>query len=114
MGFYRSQMRMVEAIAMLQGSDATQALEELAFRPVQVAERAEWMLVQGGSQGLPSVRAALSDPNPQVRQRVIRIVAWQGDTCALGALPLMRKANTSDSALAAWAIARIEMLHPAM
>ncbi len=129
-GFYRSQAKMVEAIAMLQGSDTTQVLEELAFRPGKdfsemdgilaafnlwdrigaapepavaalgssdtgAADRAEWMLVQGGSQVLPLVRAALTDPNLQVRQRAIRIVAWQGDLAALGGPAADRKSRYS-------------------
>jgi hypothetical protein len=146
-GFYRSQVKMVEAIAMLQGEDETQVLEQLAFRPgkdfaemngilaafnlwdrigtdpqpaiealgssdVHVADRAEWMLVQGGAPVLPAVRSALSSRNPQVRERAIQILAWKGDAGALNALHAMQTTDMQDAALAGWAIAKIEMLHP--
>jgi HEAT repeat protein len=147
MGYYRCQMKEVEAISMLHGPVAVQALEEQAFRPGQdfsqmngvvaafqlwdrvgtdprpavralaaadsnVADKAEWMLVQGGPSVLPAVREALGSPNKTVKERAVRIVAWQGD---LGSLPLLRSIQHTDSKegeLATWAMEKIQILHP--
>ena len=123
MGYYRCQMKLVQAISMLDGRAAMRALEEQAFRPgedfaqmngvvaafqlwdriggdprpavqalaaqnVHVADKAEWMLIQAGPAVLPGVREALLSQNLEVRQRAIRIVAWQGD---LGAMQTLRQ-----------------------
>ena len=149
MGYFKSQMKMMQAISMLKGVEANQALERQAFRlgagedfaqmnglvaafqlwdrigsdpqpAVQalgsadstMADRAEWMLVQGGPTVLPDVRKALGSGNAAVRERAIRIVAWQGDTKSLDILREMQKTNATDAALAVWAIAKIESLHP--
>ena len=147
MGYYRCQMKEVQAIAMLHSPEATQALEDQAFRPGEdfsqmnaivaafqlwqrvpsdpqsairalrapdhgVADRAEWMLVEAGPSVLPAVRAAIGSQDQAVGERAIRIVAWQGD---LGALPHLRSVqqnNPVNAKLAAWAIAKIETLHP--
>jgi len=149
MGYFRCQMKMVQALSMLKGAGAIQELEELAFRPgddsaqfdsivaafqlwdrigvdalpavqalgsndVQVANRAEWMLVQAGPAVLPEVRKALRSENAAVRERAIRIVAWQGDTDSLEMLRAMQKTDAADNVRAAWAIDKIESLHSAM
>jgi glycerophosphoryl diester phosphodiesterase/HEAT repeat protein len=148
MGYFRCQMKMVQAMSMLKGAGAMQALEELAFRPgedsaqfdsivaafqlwdrigldalpavqalgstdIQVQDRAEWMLVQGGPAVLPDVRKALGSENVTVRERAIRIVAWQGDKDSLGTLRAMQKTDVANAISAAWAIKKIESLHPA-
>jgi HEAT repeat protein len=94
------------------GADATPAMQALASGNQQVADRVEWMLVKAGQAVLPDVRKDLQSKNQEVRQRAIRIVAWQGDTNSLGSLQALRAANGPDAALAAWAIAKIETLHP--
>ncbi|AXC11256.1 Glycerophosphoryl diester phosphodiesterase [Acidisarcina polymorpha] len=144
---FRCQMKMVQAISMLKGTDAMQVLEELAFRSDKdfaqvnatvaafdmwdriggdprpavealgsadndVAERAEWMLVQGGPAVLPEVRKALANDSAQVRERAIQVLAWQGDPEALDALKTLSKNHPAQEHLALWAIAKIEMLHP--
>jgi glycerophosphoryl diester phosphodiesterase len=147
MGYYRCQMKEVQAIAMLHSPETVQALEDEAFRPGEdfsqmnavvaafqlwgrigsdpepailalrapdhgVADKAEWMLVESGPSVLPAVREAINNQNEAVRERAIRIVAWQGD---LGALPRLRAVEESDprnAKLAAWAIEKIEILHP--
>jgi glycerophosphoryl diester phosphodiesterase len=58
------------------------------------------------------VRKALDSENQVVRQRAMHIVAWQGDTESLAALQVIQKTDTADAALAAWAIEKIESLHP--
>src|SRR3954452_17267780 len=103
MDYYRCQMKEVQAIAMLHSPEATQALEDQAFRPGEdysrmnavaaafqlwqrmpsdpqpairalrapdpgVADRAEWMLVEGGPSVLPAVRAAIGSQDEAVRE----------------------------------------------
>jgi HEAT repeat protein len=72
------------------------------------------MLVQAGPEVLPDVREALKSENAAVRERAILIVAWQDDTNSLTRLRVMSTANGPDADLAAWAIAKIESLHPAL
>ena len=88
------------------------AIRQLGSDDVQVADRAEWMLVKGGPGVLPDVRKALADENAQVRRRAIEIVAWQGDLASLDILREMPKTGGAESALVPWAIAKIESLHP--
>jgi len=146
-GRFRSQMKMLQALSMLKGPEATQVLEELAFQPgegftqfdsvvagfklwdrigaeaqpavealgssdSQMADRTEWMLVQAGPAVLPDVRTALGSANPSVRERAIRIVAWQGDAESLEVLRTMLKADPPNADLVSWAIEKIESLHP--
>lgn len=147
MGYFRCQMKMVEAISAIPGPIAMRELEEQAFRPGQdfsqmnavvaafelwdrigmdpssavaslrsddvlVADRAEWMLVQGGPQVLPQVRAAIQSQSPVVRERAIRIVAWQGDRQSLELLHSLPETHPEAASLVQWAIAKIESLHP--
>jgi glycerophosphoryl diester phosphodiesterase/HEAT repeat protein len=144
-GRFRSQMKMLQALSMLEGPGATQALEELAFEPgegftqfdsmvagfklwdrigadaqpavealgssdSQMADRTEWILVQAGPAVLPDVRKALGSEKPSVRERAIRIVAWQGDTESLEILRTMLKTDEPDADLVSWAIEKIESL----
>jgi len=147
MGHFRCQMKMMQALSMLNVPGSTEALEELAFRPgedsaefdsiiasfqlwdriagdprpavkalgladTKAAGRAEWMLVNAGPAVLPEVRKALRDENVTIRERAIRIVAWQGDAESLEILRTMRKSASVDSSLEDWAIEKIESLHP--
>jgi glycerophosphoryl diester phosphodiesterase len=147
MGYYRCQMKEVEAISMLPGPAATEVLEEQAFRPGQdfsqmngvvaafqlwgrigtdprpavralaatdpnVADKAEWMLIQGGPSVLPTVREALGGPNETAKERAIRIVAWQGDLNALPLLRAIQHTNPREGQLASWAMEKIQLLHP--
>jgi glycerophosphoryl diester phosphodiesterase len=147
MGYYRCQMKQVQAISMLHGPVATEALEEQAFRPgadfsqvnavvaafqlwgrigadprpalqalgaadIRVADKAEWMLIQGGPSVLPLVREAIGNEHAAVRRRAIQIVAWQGDIAALQRLRRVERTDPQDAELAKWAIEKIETLHP--
>jgi glycerophosphoryl diester phosphodiesterase/HEAT repeat protein len=94
------------------GAEATSAIQALESSDQQVADRAEWMLVKAGPAVLPDVRKNLQSKNQAVRERAIRIVAWQGDTNSLDSLHALRGTNGPDADLAAWAIAKIETLHP--
>jgi glycerophosphoryl diester phosphodiesterase len=94
------------------GADPTPAVQALESSDQQVADRAEWMLVKAGPAVLPDVRRELQSEKREARQRAIRIVGWQGDTSSLDRLQALRAMNGPDAALAAWAIAKIETLHP--
>jgi glycerophosphoryl diester phosphodiesterase len=94
------------------GADAQPAVQALATANVDVADRAEWMLIQGGRGVLPDVRQALNSENDATRERAIRIVAWQGDTGALPDLQAIKQRHPADADLAAWAIEKIQLLHP--
>jgi glycerophosphoryl diester phosphodiesterase/HEAT repeat protein len=96
------------------GADPMPAIRQLSSEDVQVADRAEWMLVQGGPRVLPDVRKALADENAQARKRAIEIVAWQGDVASLRTMREMEKTDKANAALIAWAIDKIQTLHPAM
>jgi hypothetical protein len=94
------------------GGDAEPAVEALGSSDGQMADRTEWMLVQAGQAVLPDVRKALGSENASVRERAIRIVAWQGDAGSLEILRTMQKTDAANAELAAWAIEKIESLHP--
>jgi glycerophosphoryl diester phosphodiesterase/HEAT repeat protein len=94
------------------GVDARPAVQALGSNDASIADRAEWMLIQGGPAVLPDVRKALGSENEIVRRRSIRVVAWQGDTESLGILRMMQKTNGTEATLAAWAIEKIDSLHP--
>ena len=93
-------------------ADPMPAIRQLSSDDVQVADRAEWMLVKGGPGVLPDVRKVLGDEDAQVRRRAIEIVAWQGDVASVDILRAMRTSNPAESILVTWAIAKIESLHP--
>jgi hypothetical protein len=87
------------------------AMQALRSTNVEVADRAEWVLVKAGTSVLPQLRQALPSSDPASRARIIRILGWQGDR---EALPLLRKLQESDpqnKVLLAWAIEKIEVLH---
>ena len=94
------------------GADAAPAVQALGSSDRQVADRAEWILVKANPAVLPEVRKALDSESQDVRQRAMRIVAWQGDTESLATLQAMQKTDTANAALAAWAIEKIQSLHP--
>src|SRR6202034_2387048 len=94
------------------GADATPAVQALGSSDREVADRAEWMLVKASPAVLPQVRKALDSENKEVRQRAMRILAWQGDTESLAILQKIQKTDEANSALATWAIEKIQTLHP--
>ena len=85
-------------------------IAELNSTVPEVADRAEWMLVKGGSADLPAVRAAVSTSPGAVRVRLIHVLAWQGDAAALPLLRTLQTSSTNDRELLSWAIGKIEML----
>jgi glycerophosphoryl diester phosphodiesterase len=92
--------------------DPRPAVKALGSSDSRVADRTEWMLIQAGPAVLPEIRKALASDDAEIRDRAIRIVAWQGDTDSLETLRAMRRTNAPDAALTGWAIGKIESLHP--
>jgi glycerophosphoryl diester phosphodiesterase/HEAT repeat protein len=92
--------------------DPRPAVEALGASDHQVADRAEWMLVKAGPEVLPEVRKALASNDSNIRERVIRVLAWQGDVESVTALEKLKATDPANSGLAGWAIATIADLHP--
>jgi len=87
------------------------AIAALGVRDIEVADRAEWLLVKAGPSVLPSVRGALLTATPETRNRLVYVLAWQGDTEALPLLQSLSKIPSADQALLNWAIQTIHTLH---
>ena len=96
------------------GANPAPALEALGSSDGAVADRAEWMLVKSGSAVLPQVRKALDSERSSIRERAIRIVAWQGDVNSLDQLRTIQAMHGPDADLALWAITKINSCHPKM
>jgi HEAT repeat protein len=93
-------------------ADPSPAVQALHAPDTQPADRAEWMLVNAGPSVLPAVRQALDSPDAAVRARAIRILAWQGDTGSVERLRNLSNGSGPDGNLSAWAVGKIESLHP--
>jgi glycerophosphoryl diester phosphodiesterase len=91
-------------------ADPAAALAALGSPAVEVADRAEWMLVKADPSVLPNVRNALSSATPAVRARLIHILAWQGDTAALPNLQESKRDHPAEAAAIDWAMQKIELL----
>ena len=87
------------------------AIEALSSTNAVVADRAEWVLVKAGPSVLPAVREALHSAGSTTRQRLIRIVAWQGDGESLGVLGDLKGFDKDDAALLDWAVQKINTIH---
>lgn len=92
--------------------DVPPAIAALGQPDADTADRAEWTLIHGDPSVLLQVRHALSSKNDAVRQRAIRILAWQGDVNAVPLLSAMTHTDRADADLLAWAIDKIHTLHP--
>jgi glycerophosphoryl diester phosphodiesterase/HEAT repeat protein len=88
-------------------TDPEVAIEALGSSDHEVADRAEWILVKANPAVLPALRKALGSSNQGVRERAIRIVAWQADTASLPLLQTMPEKDPANAALAAWAMEKI-------
>jgi glycerophosphoryl diester phosphodiesterase/HEAT repeat protein len=145
-GFYRCEMKMIEALSTLYNPEATRMLEAEAFRPdldfsqtngdvaafqlwdriatdpgpaiavlaadPVAANRAEWMLIHAGAAVLPAVAEALPAAAPPVRERLVEVLALQGDPSVLPVLEKLHDANPADADVA-WAIDKVEALSSA-
>jgi glycerophosphoryl diester phosphodiesterase len=87
------------------------AIEALASSDAVVADRAEWVLVKAGPSVLPAVREAFHSADSRTRQRLIRIVGWQGDSAVLGVLQDLRSSDSGDLQLIDWAVQKINTIH---
>ena len=83
------------------------AIKALAASDVDVADRAEWALVEAGPSVLPAVRSALEASPESARRRLIEILAWQADKDAVPTLERLEKSDAPDRELIRWAIAKI-------
>jgi glycerophosphoryl diester phosphodiesterase len=90
--------------------DPSATIAALVSQDPDVANRAEWILVKAGPTVLPKVREVLRGNTISVRERCIRILAWHGDSAALGVLSSIAQAHPEESELIAWAIKKIETL----
>jgi len=87
------------------------AIQALGSSDGVVAGRAEWVLVKAGPSVLPAVRAALHSAGSTTRQRLIRILGWQGDVDSLDVLRELKSTDGDDAALIDWAMQKIDTIH---
>jgi HEAT repeat protein len=92
------------------GADPAVAMQALRSTDVEVADRAEWVLVKAGPSVLPQLRQALPSSDPASQARIIRILGWQGDRESLPLLRKMQTSNPQNKILIAWAMEKIEVL----
>jgi len=92
-------------------ADPSLAIQALDSTDIEVANRAEWVLVKAGPSVLPALRAALPTANPAVQERLIRVLAWQGDSEALPLLRALQQSDPKDVALIDWAVQKIQSLN---
>jgi glycerophosphoryl diester phosphodiesterase len=86
------------------------AIQALRSTNVDVADRAEWVLVKAGTPVLPQLRQALPLSDPASQARIIRILGWQGDRESLPLLRKLQESNPQNKVLIVWAIEKIEVL----
>jgi HEAT repeat protein len=86
------------------------AMKALRSTDVEVADRAEWMLVKAGPSVLPQLRQALPASDPVSQPRIIRVLAWQGDRESLPLLRKLEQSTSQNKILITWAIEKIEVL----
>lgn len=94
-------------------ADPTSAIQALSSPNVEVADRAEWALVKAGPSVLPILRQKLSIADKARRERIICVLAWQGDSESISLLRRLAISNPRDKSLRDWAIQKIRLLNPA-
>ena len=96
--------------------DPAPALNALDAKDPAVADRAEWMLIhsdtQGGAKSVAALLSAIEGYHAEERRRAIRIAGWRGQSQFLPTLQAMSQSDPADAELIAWAIAKIQLLHP--
>lgn len=92
-------------------AEPTLAIQALSSTDEVVANRAEWMLVKAGPGVLPAVRQALPSASVAVQERLIRVLAWQGDSESAHLLRGLHPENPHESALIHWALQKIATLN---
>ncbi len=91
-------------------TDPMSAIQALSSPDIEVANRAEWGLVKAGSSVLPILRQVLASADTGTRARIIRILAWQGDSESIPLLRRLEISNPQDKALMEWALQKIALL----
>ena len=91
-------------------ADPGLAIKELDAPEMEVANRAEWILIKANASVLPAVRAALLIASPAARVRLIHVLAWQGDPAALPILSNLQQSHPQDREVIAWAVQKIQTL----
>ena len=91
-------------------ANPTLAIHALRSTNVEVADRAEWALVKAGPSVLSPLRQALPLSDPASQERIIRILAWQGDHESLPLLRKLEESGSQNKVLIPWAIDKIEVL----
>jgi glycerophosphoryl diester phosphodiesterase len=86
------------------------AIKALTSPDREVADRAEWALIEAGSPVLPAVRASLTTASGNQRRGLIRIVAWQADEDALPVLQQLEATDDADLELIQWLLPRPSFL----
>lgn len=84
------------------------AIEALASPDREVADRAQWALVEAGPEVLPSAREALRISLGAKRERLIAVLAWQGDEDAIPLLRQLAKSVGDEKEVISWAISKIQ------
>lgn len=90
--------------------DPSVVITALGSSNIDIANRAEWILVKAGPAVLPSVRRALQSGDAQTRKRCIQILAWQGDGESVASLRAVGQSHPEDAELIEWAIKKIHTL----
>jgi HEAT repeat protein len=91
-------------------ADPTSAIQALNSPDIEVANRAEWVLVKAGPSVLPILRQTLPSANEATRERIFRVLAWQGDSESLPLLRGLTILNPQDEALRDWAVQKVGLL----
>jgi glycerophosphoryl diester phosphodiesterase len=91
-------------------ADPALAVQALGSTDGAVANRAEWILVKANPSVLPILRRSVRSATPAARERLIRILAWQGDSESIPMLRELQHSNPENSTLIDWSIQKIQSL----
>jgi glycerophosphoryl diester phosphodiesterase/HEAT repeat protein len=94
------------------GEDPQPAIQALASPDPEVADRAQWALVEAGPAVLPAVRKALGNRPELPRRRLVAVLAWQADSDAIPSLYQLENSSLGDRQFIEWAIDKIESMDP--
>jgi HEAT repeat protein len=93
------------------GDDPQPAIAALGSTDSEVADRAQWALVEAGPSVLPAVRKALRDSTGPAKRRLILVLAWQADPDGIPVLKQLEEDDLGSRDELAWAIAKIMSLN---
>jgi glycerophosphoryl diester phosphodiesterase/HEAT repeat protein len=91
-------------------TDPIPAIQALSSTDIEVANRAEWVLIKAGSSVLSDLRQQLPSADTALRARIIRILAWQGDSESIPLLQHLKISSPEDKTLRDWALQKIQLL----